>query len=263
MPNRFREHLSTALLPHAEAIATFEAPESQAGVPAGARRDYIRFQALISTFLSELAERLAAEYGGGIFAAGGKKFWRKIGHRSRFCYVPCGAPDFGVGIARTPKWLSRQLSWPNIATPGIHNQGKKAIFSFWNVVGFGDASRPGHCTFIESVTGKSSDGEKLDGNAHERLSYKILQYIEMMQSAEGGNACELFVFGNGAFSQYRNRFYPSTQRHLKRMAAVFEGFRAELAVGVDEYMALTNRILDWLGDRSPAVMLRAPRPRPS
>src|SRR5262249_13288195 len=49
---------------------------------------------------------------------------------------------------------------------------------------------------LEYKTAKSSKARQIDGNAHERLSFQILQYLEV---ATRYTKCSLHVMANGAF----------------------------------------------------------------
>lgn len=256
MLENFRDRLKTALLHHAEALYDFEAPEVQPGVPAGSRTDYVRFHIFAREFLSELADRLAGEYGGAIFVRRGKKHWRKIVHGKRACYIPCAAPPFNAICASVPKWLSAGFSASGPVAPGEGEIAGKINFSFKEVIGLVDEGCPPCRIVIDYVTGKSSKGEKMDGNAHERLSYKILQYVEMLHLDALEMQCRLFIFGNGAFVKYSNKFYPSTLMHLERLGALVKRFEAGMAVDVDGYLRLALEIADWLRPRSPALLRR-------
>ncbi len=256
MTDSLRVRLTNSMLPHAQALNTFEAPETQTGVPAGGVREYVHFHVLAKAFLSELADKLAGEYGGSLPAGSGDMHWRKIVNGRRVCYVPCAPPPFNVVVAGIPRWLSWKASERPQFSSVDESGAWEGAFRFKGVIGLIEEGCPPVRILTEYVTGKSSEGEKMDGNAHERLSYKVLQYLDAMHNGDPQEGCELFVFGNGAFTKYTNRFYPATQRHLELLAGAFSGFRVVWAVEVEDFLGLALRIVDWLGEPSPSVMIR-------
>ncbi|MGC9360482.1 MAG: hypothetical protein ACP5G7_08945 [Anaerolineae bacterium] len=68
---------------------------------------------------------------------------------------------------------------------------------------------------MEYKTAKSSKGISLDGNAHERLSFQILQYLEI---ATRYPRCSLVVIANGAFAFYRNKYHVSFRTQADRLS---------------------------------------------
>jgi hypothetical protein len=255
MTEKFRDLLDASLLPYAEALYEFEAPATQTGTPAGSRKDYLEFHRRVGAFLSELSDRLADEYGGVIIAGYGGMHWRKIVHGRRVCYMPCAVPSSDTVVASIPEWLACGTKDRAHFSFERELPAREAPFEFKGVIGLREDGCPPVRILTEYVTGKSSKGEKMDGNAHERLSYKLLQYLELY-AEDATDKCELFVFGNGAFAKYSNRFYPFMQRQFERMAAAFPNFKAVWAVEVPDFLALGQRIVEWLGERPPIVVLR-------
>jgi len=74
---------------------------------------------------------------------------------------------------------------------------------------------------LECKTGKSSNGRQLDANVHERLSFQIMQYLEV---ATKYPSCSLVVIANGAFSKYRNKYHVNFHVQADRLTC-FKWFK--------------------------------------
>ena len=95
---------------------------------------------------------------------------------------------------------------------------------------------------LEYKTAKSSKKVSLDGNAHERLSFQVLQYLEI---ATRFPACSLRVIANGAFALYRNKYHVSFRIQADRLKA-FRWFDMQHLCTIEEYARLTDRLTTWL-----------------
>jgi len=95
---------------------------------------------------------------------------------------------------------------------------------------------------LEYKTGKSSKGRHIDGNAHERLSFQILQYLEV---ATRYTRCSFAVLANGAFAFYRNKYHVSFRVQAERLEN-FAWFHMEHLCTVPEYADFALRLIDWL-----------------
>jgi hypothetical protein len=73
---------------------------------------------------------------------------------------------------------------------------------------------------------KSSDQRKLDGNAHERLGFQILQYIEI---AKRYPSCSFNVIAAQAFSEYRNKYHPAFNQQALRLNEIFQAVQFRFA----------------------------------
>lgn len=100
---------------------------------------------------------------------------------------------------------------------------------------------------IEYKTAKSSKGRQIDGNAHERLSFQILQYLEI---ATKYTACSLTVLANGAFIRYRNKYHVNFHVQADRLAN-FKWFTMDHACSSKEYLAFLDGLMAWLFDGKP------------
>jgi hypothetical protein len=97
---------------------------------------------------------------------------------------------------------------------------------------------------LEYKTAKSSRRRTIDGNAHERLSFQIMQYLEV---ATRYTKCSLVVFANGAFVRYRNKYHVNFHIQAERLAN-FAWFSMEYACASDEYQRFLSGLLTWLFD---------------
>lgn len=95
---------------------------------------------------------------------------------------------------------------------------------------------------IEYKTAKSSLGRAIDGNAHERLSFQIMQYLEV---ATTYTSCSLTVLTNGAFSRYRNKYHVNFHIQADRLSAL-PWFSMDHLCTREEFSGLARRLASWL-----------------
>jgi hypothetical protein len=107
---------------------------------------------------------------------------------------------------------------------------------------------------LEYKTAKSSSRRQIDGNAHERLSFQVMQYLEV---ATRYTKCSLVVIANGAFVRYRNKYHVSFHVQADRLAN-FAWFSMEHACSVPEYRRLMSGLLSWLFEGRPRSVGSAP-----
>jgi hypothetical protein len=100
---------------------------------------------------------------------------------------------------------------------------------------------------LEYKTAKSTQGRQIDGNAHERLSFQIMQYLEI---ATRYTRCSLVVLANGAFVRYRNKYHVNFHVQAARLRN-FAWFSMEHASTQEEYAHFLEGLLDWLFDGTP------------
>jgi hypothetical protein len=100
---------------------------------------------------------------------------------------------------------------------------------------------------LEYKTGKASKGNKIDGNAHERLSFQIMQYLEV---ATRYTKCSLMVMANGAFIRYRNKYHVNFHVQADRLRN-FAWFSMEHACTATEYTRFLSGLLSWLFEGTP------------
>ena len=102
---------------------------------------------------------------------------------------------------------------------------------------------------LEYKTGKSSKGTRLDANVHERLTFQVMQYLEV---ATRYPACSLLVIANGAFARYRNKYHVNFRVQADRLRC-FRWFDVTHACTAAEVVAVADGLLRWLltGGRRP------------
>ncbi|MSQ29568.1 MAG: hypothetical protein EXR68_03660 [Dehalococcoidia bacterium] len=105
---------------------------------------------------------------------------------------------------------------------------------------------------LEYKTSKAGDGKRLDANVHERLSFQMMQYLEV---ATRFMKCSLVVISNGAFARYRNKYHPGFHVQADRLSN-FAWFSMYHACTISEYERYFNGLLKWLFDGQPLDMRR-------
>jgi hypothetical protein len=95
---------------------------------------------------------------------------------------------------------------------------------------------------LEYKSGKSSKGRHVDGNAHERLSFQMMQYLEV---APRYTRCSLIVMANGAFIHYRNKYHVSFSMQSDRLKN-FAWFDMHYLCACEQYLRLANGLVQWL-----------------
>lgn len=95
---------------------------------------------------------------------------------------------------------------------------------------------------LEYKTAKSSRKTSIDGNAHERLSFQIMQYLEV---ATRYTRCSLMIMANGAFVRYRNKYHVNFHVQADRLKN-FAWFKMDYACTCDEYARFIESLLAWL-----------------
>lgn len=95
---------------------------------------------------------------------------------------------------------------------------------------------------LEYKTGKSSKGKAIDGNAHERLSFQMMQYLEV---ATLYTRCSFAVFANGAFARYRNKYHVNFHIQAERLSN-FAWFSMEYMCTKSKYERFLLGLQKWL-----------------
>jgi len=88
---------------------------------------------------------------------------------------------------------------------------------------------------FEYKYGKSSNDDRIDGNAHERLGFQILQYLEIAQRFP---SCSLNVIAAQAFSEFRNKYHPGFNQQAARLNEMFQQVQFRFAACRSDYIAL-------------------------
>lgn len=95
---------------------------------------------------------------------------------------------------------------------------------------------------LEYKTAKSSKGTQIDGNAHERLSFQVMQYLEV---ATRYTKCSLIVITNGVYVRYRNKYHVNFHVQADRLSN-FAWFAMDHACTQPEYLGLADSLTQWL-----------------
>jgi len=95
---------------------------------------------------------------------------------------------------------------------------------------------------LEYKSAKASGGKHIDGNAHERLSYQIMQYLEV---ATRFTKCSFAVVGNGAFIRYKNKYHATFNVQLDRLSC-FSWFCMRYMCCSGEYISFARELVEWL-----------------
>lgn len=98
---------------------------------------------------------------------------------------------------------------------------------------------------FEYKSAKSSRGETVDGNAHERLAFQTLQYLEVASQV---SSCSLNVIMSSAFAKYKNKYHPSFNQQSIRLGDAFLWFKMRMFTCHSEYAALFAMLSGFLID---------------
>lgn len=257
----------------AAAMEGFEASKSVANTGTGARREGHDFEDLVAEFW-EVFEQALDDAGGDEFhsvAEGGcYKGWRvdgKVFYPPQDPHEPCPGAN-----PRPEEWFRRRFKVKELVGaypgeevvideiapevgpfagrdyPSIYQQDPENPYSRDLTTKFdgsfileddGVLARKG---LLEYKTAKSSKGTSIDGNAHERLSFQIMQYLEV---ATQYPRCTLDVITNGAFVFYRNKYHVNFHVQGRRLKA-FSWFAMNYRTSSSEYLDLVREIAGWL-----------------
>jgi len=254
----------------AKRIELFEASESVANTGTGSRREGEGFERLVGE-LWEAVRRHATERGAACtYVCGvGNRRWARLAIQNRALYLPNNphAPLSDPG-AQPSRWLEVVFpvsdmiaAFPTEAEavqryapesgpyagpqyPGIYS-GMTTKFDDTLVLEEGGILR--EKILMEYKTAKSSTGRQIDGNAHERLSFQIMQYLEV---ATRYTKCSLMVMANGAFIRYRNKYHVNFHVQADRLKN-FAWFSMEHACSTTEYTRFLTGLLSWLFEGTP------------
>ena len=243
-------------------VDQFEASPSIPDTGTGARREGKQFELLCAGMWTEFCHR-ACDLG-----AERENSWVKRRHytRLRLEERELWVPTYSSGPAkeRDARWLEVSFRVKDLVTsyPGTNS----AIERYAPPSGeFSGTSYPrmyehletkfddtvlmiDNGTLIEKIlleykTAKSGkNNNSLVGNAHERLSFQIMQYLEI---ATRYTRCSLVVIANGAFAKYRNKYHVNFHVQSDRLNN-FSWFKMDYACTFTEYCRFLESLLSWL-----------------
>jgi hypothetical protein len=254
----------------AKRMEEFEASESVANTGTGSRREGEGFERLVGE-MWEAVRRHSVECGAACtFVCGvGNRRWARLATGSRALYLPNNphAP-LSDPSAQPSRWLEVVFpvsdligAFPTEAeavgryapeTGPFAGPQYPSIYSglttkFDDTVVLEDAGVLREKLLLEYKTAKSSARRQIDGNAHERLSFQIMQYLEV---ATRYTKCSLMVVANGAFIRYRNKYHVNFHVQADRLKN-FAWFSMEHACTVAEYSRFLSGLLAWLFEGTP------------
>jgi len=247
----------------ARELEEFEASESVASTGTGTRREGAKFEGLMADFWDEVALLLASNGATATSVRGpGSRDYVAIEMSGRVVVLPSTTTAVGRGHIAT-RWLDLTYKVEDLiaAFPGTPD----AIERYSPDGGpFADSNYPRmfknlstkfddailliedgvlrEKKLLEYKTAKSSRGTAIDGNAHERLSFQIMQYLEI---ATRYPKCSLIVIANGAFARYKNKYHVNFHVQADRLSA-FSWFEMTHACEATEYLQLVQSLIDWL-----------------
>lgn len=247
-------------------IENFEATESVARTGTGSRREGHSFEVLIRRMWHEFADFLIIKGAKPTVIRHTKsKAWVRLAKEKRSLILPCS-------IASTPWKTAENLpsSWLQVEFPvekmfanfpslsamvrkyappyGLYAKDKYIeLFQgleteFDDTLIMEEAGTLVEKILFEYKTGKASKHKKIDGNAHERLSFQILQYLEV---ATQYPRCSFIVLANGAWTRYRNKYHPSFHAQADRLEA-FSWFHMKYLSTIPEYETMLSGFAAWL-----------------
>lgn len=256
---------SQKLLEVSDALYVFEASESVANTGTGSRREGEQFEHLLGEFWAEV-RAVAVQMGASAtpLVGNGAKNYVVLKLADRELVIPAHKSDLtGYREHLASRWLAVVFKVDDMVNgfPGR----PAAVANYAPSIGpfrgglYGDMFSDLKTQFDDTVvmidkgvlvekvlleykTAKSSRGRQLDGNAHERLSFQVMQYLEI---ATRYTKCSLMVISNGAFSRYRNKYHVNFHVQADRLSN-FAWFQMDHASEPAQYIAFAKRLIDWL-----------------
>jgi len=260
--------LSKEVIEILKQMEMFEAAKSISNVGAGARREGQKFELLIEEMWLRFGNQL--ENGGAkreIYRGQGKRSYYSFTVDQRSLFIPAPANSIkNTSNLSKYRWLETSFqvsdlvsSFPSEAEaikryaptsgpyagncyPNIYS-GLRTIFD--DTIILVNEGVLFEKILLEYKTAKSSSGDKIDGNAHERLSFQILQYLE---AATRYTKCSFVVIANGAFAYYRNKYHVSFHIQADRLRN-FSWFNMDYICTQPKYVSFLNRLASWLFDK--------------
>jgi hypothetical protein len=262
---------SRALLAHLDAIEDFEASESVANTGAGTRRDGEGFEHLISRMWQTLVED-AGQAGAMLSLTRHPrgKAYAKLAVERRALYLPLELPEDTPPPAEhpQPEWLETLFEVSHMVDffPGREQAvqryaaddgefGGEAYLEmfgglstkFDDTIALEDDGELVEKILLEYKTAKSSEGRQIDGNAHERLTFQMMQYLEIAARLK---RCSLVVLANGAFLRYRNKYHVNFQIQAERLT-IFPWFDMRYHCTKSGMHLFLTSLMQWLFDGTP------------
>ena len=277
MPSRIPTDIGSKLREIASHLAAVEAAESQPGLPAGSAAGGSDFEHAMADAWVEIGKTLEQEGCSVIDAISGKN--RMCGLRSpngeRVVYLLGSCVQYGLPPKEREQipelWGQHSYTTSHLIEAHLGDDvlkfapetsrdserffsenyplmyaGRKTSFDF--TLACADNKTLSEKILFEYKSGKSSSGVSLDGNAHERLSFQMLQYLEI---AGHGYPVSFNVFTSSAFSKYKNKYHVSFNQQSERLGNVFQYFQMRICTNETEYLRFFSMLFAWLYQAQP------------
>ena len=261
--------LNPTLRKIAREIEEFEASRSVAHTGTGERREGKEFEHLIGTFWQAL-RKTAVDMGACVSVvkpdSDSETRFAKLNKGTRSLLLPMGhATDHSGNIMESHRHRWLETSYPVAELVATYPTEAEAVARYAPHEGpYARQKYPGiyadlKTTFdgtmllvengvlyekilLEYKTAKSSQKKRIDGNAHERLTFQIMQYLEV---ATRYTQCSLVVVSNGAFVRYKNKYHVNFHVQADRLRN-FTWFSMEQISTSPEYLRFADGLLGWL-----------------
>jgi hypothetical protein len=244
----------------------FEATESQENTGAGSRQEGRQFELLARRWWQAVVDHVAAADGISAtrFNAADGKTWVRLQRGTRAAVIRSTSQDAALAV-RQQRWLERTFrvdelvaQFPGMAVAVDRYAPDTGLFGgaaypemfkglttdFDDTIVLEDAGVLKNKILLEYKTAKrvKTSPTKLEGNAHERLSFQMMQYLEI---ATRYTRCTFWVMVNGAFSRLRNKYHVNFHIQSERLRN-FAWFEMTHASTAAEYLSLYSQIENFL-----------------
>lgn len=264
--------VGVALSEAARKLEEFLASPSRRGTPTGARTEGKAFERLAREWWQSVAEELQKRGADIQHVRVANRLYNSLHRGRRTVYVPAGRPDMkaysdnSVVITQShPKWRWFDTTFKVsdiVATfPGVWEAIQRyapdsgsfagrnyprmyegATISFDDTVVFEDDGALTQKWLLEYKTAKPNSARQIEGNAHERLSFQMLSYLEI---ASRFPVCRFLVFANGAFSLYKNKYHVCFHIQADRLR-VYSFFDMLFLSTKRQYLKIFTEVSRWL-----------------
>jgi len=256
--------LSKTLLSLLQELEEFEASESVAETGTGARREGEDFEGLVAQMWTEFAE-LCKRQGYDVNAVrdGYGTVFNKVNNKRKVMLVPAGNIPAAADSPYEKSWTRLNFkveelveNFPGTAEAQERYAPKTGRFAGKNyrdiytgsstkfdgtlvLVNRGVMERK---VLLEYKTAKSSRGSRIDGNAHERLTFQVMQYLEI---ATLYPRCSMTVLSNGALVRYKNKYHTNFHVQADRLKC-FAWFSMNHMSTQHEFGNYLRELLNWI-----------------
>lgn len=241
----------------------FEAAGSRANTGAGGRQEGAGFEKLVRRWWDAVSEDLVQSGAlPTVFDQSGKR-WVRLSHPSgRAIILPAPTAPAPAASGHEVRWLETHYKTESLVeafgqpdlvagyAPEIgpfsgsnYSQIYRGLETqFDDTIVLEDNGILREKILLEYKSAKSTAGTQIDGNAHERLSFQMMQYLEI---ATRYTKCSFIVLANGAFVRYRNKYHVNFHMQADRLRN-FAWFNMDHACTPAEFARLHTRLRNWL-----------------